>query len=436
VQELIVKIVYIHQYFRIPSMSGGTRSYEFARRLVERGHEVHVVTGAPTASDEHGREHVTIESGIVVHWLPVPYENAMNFAQRIRAFARFARRSALVAASIPQDLVFATSTPLTVAIPGAYAAMRHRVPMVMEVRDVWPEVPIALGILRSPAAKWAALRLEAWAYRRSAHVIALAPGMAASIRRRFPDVAVTVIPNASDRRLFAGADRAGRELRAATPWLGDRPLVLYAGTLGLANGVDYLVRMAAVLAETDPKVRIAIVGDGARREELRALADRLAVLDRNLFLLGTVSKDQVTAFFGACDLAMCTLIDEPALRNNSPNKVFDAFAAGRPVGVNHHSWLADIIAETGAGLVLPPDDPAGAAAAVARFVRDPVAGKAARAAARALARDRFDRDLLFRDFERVLLTAAAARVGADGKIASGVERSPDENDVRTRSASA
>jgi glycosyltransferase involved in cell wall biosynthesis len=430
-----VKIAYIHQYFRTPGMNGGTRSYEFARRLVERGHEVHVVTGAPSGGDGYGREHVTIESGIVVHWLPVPYENAMTFAQRIRAFARFARRSALVAASIPQDLVFATSTPLTVVIPGAYAAMRRRVPMVMEVRDVWPEVPIALGVLRSPVAKWAALRLEAWAYRRSAHVIALSPGMASSIRRRFPDVAVTVIPNASDRRLFAGADRAGRQLRAVTPWLGDRPLVLYAGTLGLANGVDYLVRMAGFLAETDPEVRIAIVGEGAMREELRALADRLGVLDRNLFLLGAVSKEQVTAFFGACDLAVSAFINEPTLRNNSPNKVFDAFAAGRPVAVNHGGWIADAIAETGAGLVLPPDDPAGAAAAVARFVRDPAAREAAQAAARALARDRFDRDLLFRDFERVLLTAAANRVGADGKIASGVEQSPDDNYVRPRSDS-
>ncbi|GIF14504.1 glycosyltransferase family 4 protein [Actinoplanes teichomyceticus] len=399
-----MRITYIHQYFKTPGMAGGTRSYEFARRLVERGHEVHMITGAPAGD----RARTSTEAGIVVHWLPVPYDNAMSYRRRLWAFLGFVRRSAVVAGRLRHDLVFATSTPLTVAIPGAYAALRRRVPMVLEVRDVWPELPIAVGALRSPVSRWAARRLEAWAYHRAAHVIALSPGMAGSIRRRFADVAVTVVPNSCDRALFADADRTGAALRRDTPWLADRPLVLYAGTLGLANGVDYLVRMAAALAETDPEVRVVILGDGGMRDRIRALAAELGVLERNLFLLGPVSKAEVVAFFGACDLAVSVFLDLPELGNNSPNKVFDAFAAGRPVAVNHGGWIAELIAETGAGLVLPPGDPAGAAAAVAGFVRDRTAGAAARAAAGALARDRFDRDLLFRDFERVLTGAVAS----------------------------
>lgn len=387
-------------------MSGGTRSYEFARRLVERGHEVHMITGEPAGD----RARTSTESGIIVHWLPVPYDNSMTYRRRIWAFLGFVWRSAAVAGRLRHDLVFATSTPLTVAIPGVYAALRRAVPMVLEVRDVWPEVPIAVGALRSPVSRWAARRLEAWAYHRSAHVIALSPGMADSIRRRFADVAVTVVPNSSDRALFADADRAGERLRQVTPWLRDRPLVLYAGALGLVNGVDYLVRMAARLAGTDPEVRIVILGDGGTRDEVRALATELGVLDRNLFLLGPVTKAEVVAFFGACDLAVSVFVNLPELGNNSPNKVFDAFAAGRPVAVNHGGWIAELIAASGAGLVLPPDDPGGAAAAVAAFLRDRAACEAARTAAYELARDRFDRDLLFHDFERVL-TEAVAPVG-------------------------
>ncbi|MCU7722692.1 glycosyltransferase family 4 protein [Actinoplanes sp. KI2] len=398
-----MKITYIHQHFKTPGMAGGTRSYEFARRLVERGHEVHVITGDPAAD----RARISTESGIVVHWLPVPYDNAMSYGRRLWSFLGFVRRSTAEAGRLRHDLVFATSTPLTVAIPGAYAARRRRVPMVLEVRDVWPELPIAIGALRSPVSRWAAHRLEAWAYRRSAHVIALSPGMAASIRRRFPRVPVTVVPNSSDRSLFAGADDAGADLRRATPWLQDRPLVLYAGTLGLANGVDYLVRMAARLADTDPEIRIAIIGDGKMRDGLREQAAELGVLEKNLFLLGSVSKAEVVAFFGACDLATSMFINLPELGNNSPNKVFDAFAAGRPVAVNHGGWIAELLAASGAGVVLPPDDPGGAAAAVSAFLRDPAAVAAARAAASELARDRFDRDLLFEDFERVLTDAAA-----------------------------
>jgi glycosyltransferase involved in cell wall biosynthesis len=383
-------------------MAGGTRSYEMARRLVKRGHEVHVITGDPAAD----RARISTESGIVVHWLPVPYDNAMSYRRRLWSFLGFVWRSAAAAGHLRHDLVFATSTPLTVAIPGAYAALRRRVPMVLEVRDVWPELPIAMGALRSPVSRWAAHQLEAWAYRRSAHVIALSPGMAASIRRRFPRVPVTVVPNSSDRALFADADAAGAALRRATPWLQDRPLVLYAGTLGRANGVDYLVRMAARLAGTDPEVRIAILGDGGMRDEVRSLATGLGVLDQNLFMPGAVAKAEVVAYFGACDLAASTLIDLPEMGNSSPNKVFDAFAAGRPVAINYGGWIADLLTETGAGLVLPPGDPEDAAAAVATFLRDSAAVTAARAAASELARDRFDRDLLFRDFERVLTGAA------------------------------
>ncbi|MBW6438824.1 glycosyltransferase family 4 protein [Actinoplanes hulinensis] len=406
-----MRITYIHQYFKTPGMSGGTRSYEFARRLVDRGHEVHMITGDPDGD----RARATREAGIVVHWLPVPYSNAMSYRRRIGAFFDFVRRSTVEAARIPADLVLATSTPLTVAIPGAYAAMRRRVPMVLEVRDVWPELPIAMGALRSPVSRWAAERLEAWAYRRAAHVIALSPGMAASIQRRFPRVGVTVVPNSSDIGLFAGADRAGAILRQETPWLGDRPLVLYAGTLGPANGVDYLVRMAACLAETAPDARVAIVGDGRMRDSLRELAAGLGVLDRNLFLLGPVSKERVVAFFGACDLATSVFVDIPELGNNSPNKVFDAFAAGRPVAVNHGGWIADLLTESGAGLVLPAGDPGAAAIAVADFLGDESDRTSARAAASALARDRFDRDLLFEDFERVLNRAVYRGSGAGAR---------------------
>lgn len=401
-----MRITYIHQYFKTPGMAGGTRSYEFARRLVERGHEVHMITADPAGV----RTRISTEAGIVVHWLPVAYDNTMSYQRRILAFLGFVGRAAVVAGRLRHDLVFATSTPLTVAIPGVYAALRRRVPMVFEVRDLWPEVPIAMGALPWPAARWAAHRLESWAYRRSAHVVTVSQGIAESIRRRFPAVPVTVVPNGADRELFADADRAGAELRRTTPWLGDRPMVLYAGTVGVANGVEYLVRMAARLAETDPEVRFVIVGDGRMRDLVRALASELGVLNRNLFLLDPVAKAEVVAWYAACDLATCLTVDIPELSSDSSNKFFDAFAAGRPVAVNHAGWGADLLAASGAGLVLPPEDAVSAADAVAAFLRDPVACAQARAASGALGRERFDRDLLFQDFERVL-TGAGARAG-------------------------
>jgi glycosyltransferase involved in cell wall biosynthesis len=277
--------------------------------------------------------------------------------------------------------------------------------MVFEVRDLWPEVPIALGALRSPVMRRLAWALEAWAYRRSSHVIVLSDSMADSIRRRFPNTRISVVPNGCDLARFADADRLGKELRNDLPWLGQRPLVLYAGTLGLVNGVGYLIRAAAILQKSDPDIRIAIVGAGREEAELRALATRLGVLDRNLFMLGAVPKTDVARYFGACDLAVSTVIENPALQGEAANKVFDALAAARPVGLNHGGELTDLICKSRAGVALPPGDHVGAAHVIATFLRDSAAVSSARTAARSLAVTRFDRCDLFTRFETVLLDA-------------------------------
>src|SRR5659263_693161 len=131
-----MRIVYLHQYFVTPEMAGGGRSYEMARRRAAAGHEVHMVTSDRNGASDRPKWRETEAAGIHVHWTPVHYENAMVYGDRVRAFVRFAWRAGRRAASLRPDVVFATSTPLTIALPGAYAAWRSRVPMVFEVRDL------------------------------------------------------------------------------------------------------------------------------------------------------------------------------------------------------------------------------------------------------------------------------------------------------------
>src|SRR5262249_25944568 len=146
----VVRIVYLHQYFVTPSMAGGTRSYEMARRLVAAGHEVHMITTDQQASAGHHQWRETVEGGIRVHWIDVAYNNNMGFARRVVGFLTFALRAAGKAFRLQGDIIFASSTPLTVAIPALLASTRARVPFVFEVRDMWPDVPIAIGAIRSP----------------------------------------------------------------------------------------------------------------------------------------------------------------------------------------------------------------------------------------------------------------------------------------------
>jgi glycosyltransferase involved in cell wall biosynthesis len=306
--------------------------------------------------------------------------------------------------------VFASSTPLTVAVPGVYAARRNRIPMVFEVRDLWPDVPIAMGALRTPFSRGAARWLERQAYRNAARIVALSPAMKEGIVRvGYPASQVTVIPNACDVSLFDVAPAVGEDLRRQHPWLGGRRLVIYTGTLGMANGVSYLARLAAEVQRRDPSVVFVVIGKGKEAPLVRQAAASLGVLDRNFYLLAPQPKLAMPAWFSAADLVTSMFIDVRELWANSANKVFDGFAAGRPVVINHEGWIADLLRESGAGLVLDAHDMAAAATALIRALGDRPWMARARTSARELARSRFNRQRLGGELEQVLRDVVQAR---------------------------
>lgn len=399
-------IVYIHQYYCNPGMAGGIRSYEQARRLVARGHTVDVITTDITGNPAQAGWRQTEDDGVRVHWFSIPYNNHMSYARRIRAFAQFMVVATAKAARIGADLVFATSTPLTVAVPGVLASKLRRVPFVFEVRDLWPEVPIEMGALRNPVLRGVAGALANFAYRNAEEVVALSPGMAAGVTARRPGTRTTVIPNAADLAMFEVSDEAVAGFRARHEWLGDRPLIVYTGALGAVNGVDYLVRAAKRMREIDPEIRVLIVGHGKEWEPTERLAADLGLLDDTVRMWAKVPKAELPVILGAATMSTSFVRPIRALWDNSANKFFDALAAGRPIAVNYGGWQADLLTETGAGLVLDPTDTDDAGERFARFCRDETWLSQARLAANKLAVEQFSRDLLFDRFAEVLDRAA------------------------------
>jgi glycosyltransferase involved in cell wall biosynthesis len=404
-----MRIVYLHQYFNTPTMHGGTRSYELARRLVAMGHEVHMVTSDTRTDGGAGTAwRQSTEAGIQVHWLPVPYNNAMSYPDRIRAFSHFAVNSTRRAAQLPADVFFATSTPLTIAVPGIAASRWNKRPMVFEVRDLWPAIPIAVGALKSRSAIMAAQLLEKAAYAGAEHIVALSPGMKAGVEAAgVPSRKITIIPNLCDPERFQVDPAQGKAFRQKYPWLQDRPMVLYAGTLGLVNGVDFLVRVAAEMLKKDPEVRFVIMGKGREEALLHSLAERLGVKDKNLFFLPSVPKDQVPAVLSAATLATSLFTDVPGMQDNSANKFFDALAAGRPLALNYGGWQAELLDHEPFGLRLPPKDVPASADLLARRLRDPKWLAEAGALAGRLGRERYSADTAAMRLSEVLQRAAA-----------------------------
>jgi glycosyltransferase involved in cell wall biosynthesis len=392
----------------------GNRSYEFSRRLVAMGHEVDMVTSYTHANEGDSNDWFrTDEDGVRVHWLPVPYSNKMDFRKRIQAFCKFAIGASQKAVELEGDVIFATSGPLTIAIPALYASWRRKLPLVFEVRDLWPEGAIQLGVLKNPLSKWLARRLEHYTYRRSRHIVALSPGMRDGIKQvGIPDDKITIIPNAADLDLFHPnhiASEVGLKRE-----LAGRFSIAYFGTMGLANGLDFVLDAAAELKRRNIDDIVFILhGDGMERSCLEERAKR-ENLDNVLFS-GPTPKHQIADLVAAVDVCMTIFKNVPVLRTCSPNKMFDALAAGKPILTNMPGWLGDLAEQNRTGVLVRPDDPVDFANK-AVWMRDhpddlAVFGRNGRR----LAEEQFSRDVLAKRLEAVLDEAAAASAPSYGR---------------------
>lgn len=415
-----MRILYVHQYFATLESATGTRSYEFARRLVERGHEVTMVTGRTWLGHlpRSGLVSRMDIDGIDVRVIGVEYSPHMGPLGRLWAFVAFMVAATWVCLRVRSDVVYASSTPLTVGVPGWLAARRWRVPFVFEIRDLWPEAPIQLGFLRSPLLRGIALWLEAFLYRRAAHVVALSPGMADGVTARgVPRERVSVIPNSSDTHLFAPGpkDPAVLERWGLSP---DDFVVAYVGAMGASNDLGQVVEAARIVAEgagsagadaVPTRTVFVLAGDGAERLPLEALARDLGLED--IVWAGSLAKSDVPGLLSAADVALVTFAPVPILETNSPNKAFDALAAGRPLVVNFGGWIADLVRDEGVGRAAEPGDPASLARVLMELRDDPEGRARMGSAARRLAEERFDRAKLAGELAELLVRVAGGSGG-------------------------
>ena len=397
-----MRVLYFHQHFTTPEGSVGTRSYEFAKALVARGHQVTMVCGQFKSSglnlswDEKGNRHTGKVDGIDVIALPLAYSNRDSVARRAWVFLRFAWRSTWIALRADYDVLFATSTPLTAALPGiAMKFARRGKPFIFEVRDLWPELPRALG-MKNPILLGGMSVLEWLAYRCADACIGLAPGIVEGIRRRAPaGRRIELIPNGCDLELFSPAKRAPLDLPGLAP--GDF-VAGFAGTHGVANGLGAVLDAAAELKRRGRNgIKLMLIGDGNQKDGLVERARREG-LDNCLFF-PPVKKTEMAQITASLDCGLQILADVPAFYyGTSPNKFFDYISAGLPVVNNYPGWLADEITSQECGVVVPPRKPAALADALVKLADDSATREAMGLRARQLAEKKFNRANLTRQW--------------------------------------
>jgi glycosyltransferase involved in cell wall biosynthesis len=402
-----MRILYFHQHFGTPAGSSGTRSYEFARALIARGHRVTLVCGAhahaglnlPTDPARNwARGDV---DGIDVIVLPLPYSNRDGLARRTMLFLRFAWRSIGIAWQEPHDLLFATSTPLTAGLPGIVAKLLGRpARFVFEVRDLWPELPRALG-MRNPLLLGGMSILEWLSYRLADACIGLSPGIVEGIRRRAPQGRrIGLVPNGCDLDVFRPGNRQELRLPGVAP--GDF-VAVFTGAHGIANGLDAVLNAAAVLQRRGKtSIRLVFIGDGREKPRLQERA-RVEGLTNCLFL-PPMRKTELARVTGQVDCGLMILANVPAFYyGTSPNKFFDYVAAGVPVVNNYPGWLAEMITRERCGVVVPPEQPEALADGLCSLAAmDPAERREMGLRGRAFAERDFARDRLAGDFVSLL----------------------------------
>jgi glycosyltransferase involved in cell wall biosynthesis len=388
----MLNILYIHQYFATPHGSTGTRSYEFARRWVQAGHRVTVITTTAqlTSDDVPGgdlRRRCEFEAdGIRVIALPIPYSQKLGSKARILAFLCFMWRSTGTLLKLEHiDVVYTTSTPLTVVLPALARKFWCGTPYVFEVRDLWPEIPYQLGYIRSQFLYKLLRNFERYAYQFAAAVVALSPGMRDSILSLTPDKDVIVVPNCSDTELFR-PDIDG----CARGWEG-RFVCIHIGAIGVANGLDDVVQIARILSH-DPDYLFVLIGDGGERQRLMRMAEEFKLT--NIQFLGALPKTELPAILASADVSLVTFAHYPILEHNSANKLFDSLAAGKPVVLNYGGWQRELLESEKAGFGCHQGDIQTFVGALIRIKNDPLLRTEMGRNARRLAESRFNRDRL------------------------------------------
>lgn len=397
-------ILYLHQYFVPPGESGGIRSYEMAKRLVRDGFSVDLVTSSAFFGKytdlSSGWNKINMD-GINVHVLRLPYSNKMGFLKRILVFLYFAIRCCLYVLRFKPHIVFATSTPLTIAIPAIIISKVRSVPFIFEVRDLWPEVPIEIGAIKNRFLIFLSRALEAFSYRCADRIIALSPGIERGIRSIL-EKDIFVIPNASDIDFFSSVEKDPESVYRRYPFLGSRPYLVYAGTLGAVNNIDYLIDLAVMSKANGSPFNVVIFGDGREKSRIASKSKACGVLCETFYLCDPVPKIFLASILGCSLASLSTVIPCPAMFNNSANKFFDALAIGKPIVINHGGWLSELITEKRCGLVLSDELTYEDFRGLCRLSLDSQYYNELSENAFNLARDRFEREKLYLLFRSVL----------------------------------
>lgn len=397
-------VLLLHQHYNSPSSGGPLRSYFIAKALKEKGIDVTILTAG-----NKGKESEDTSQGFRVVVFSIAYDNSFGFLKRIQSFYQFAKRCIQFAGQHHHQfsLCYAISTPLSVGWAARQIQRKYGLPYIFEVGDLWPDAPIALGFIKASFIVNRLYALERSIYKEAKHVIALSPPIAESIALKISKNKIGIIPNMSDVDFFAqkntNVDRD--ELKG----LSGKLVMVYAGALGFANGLDYLMDGMKLCQDRGINIHLFIAGAGAYREHLERRA-RLENINNITFLL-MQDRDSYRELMQVVDVSFICYRHVKILETGSPNKFFDALAAGKAVMLNFSGWIRDLVEAHQCGLWVNPLSPMVFAEKVQYLINNPEQLKTMKQNARTLSQS-FSKKELCEEVVQLVKANALPEAGA------------------------
>jgi glycosyltransferase involved in cell wall biosynthesis len=393
-----MKILYLHQHFTTPKGSGGIRSYEMAQKCIKEGINVTMVCGSHSGGNsglevvfKWGKREGYV-NGIYVIEFDLQYSNKDNFLKRSYLFLLYSLRAIYVALTYDYDIVFATTTPLTAGIPGIFARWMRRKQFIFEVRDLWPELPKAMGVIKNPIILKLLDLLEWTTYKSANKLIGVSQGICNGIESKgVSKESLIEVPNGCDLELFSKESTIWRPEGVKS----EDVLFIFSGAHGLANGLDALLDAVNILVKRNiTGYKIVLIGNGKLKPNLIKRA-KLEKLDENIIFLDPVPKEKLIGLLKSSDVGLQLLANIPAFYyGTSPNKFFDYLSAGLPVLTNYPGWVADLIRDNRCGFTCDPGDSTKFADAIIDAINSKNLLKKLGENAHNLAKEKFDRSQL------------------------------------------
>jgi glycosyltransferase involved in cell wall biosynthesis len=358
-----MRVLYFSQYFLPEVGATQTRAYEMAQGLVRAGHQVTMIAEVPNHPSgiippEYRSklyERVDLEGMDVIRvWVKTSPEK--NFRSRMAFYLSYmvmAILSGLLLARGKYQVIYVTSPPLFAGAAAVIVSYLRRLPLVFEVRDLWPESAIALGEIRNPQAIRWATQLEEVCYRRARKVVVTTNEMVDYlVRRGFSPDKIVVIPNGANTDLFR-FDSQLRQKNRAELGLVEKFVVGYAGLLGIAQGLEACLDAAARLGQRDPSVHFLFIGDGPVKLALQEKAEKEKIT--NVTFLPSQPRETIPGYLSASDIALVPLT-RTRLLGALPSKMFDAMACQRPVLLGAEGEAQIVLEKAQAGIVVEPEN--------------------------------------------------------------------------------